>query len=88
VAIFLYTGCVVTAGAVLYADCSVAAGANTHMKRFVNTCCKGKEDVAKNIVLKDIIYCKDREGKQRRKDVITSLIKVKLRRLLKKYSNN
>jgi hypothetical protein len=77
ITIFLYIDCVITAGAVLYANCSVAAGANTHIKGFVNACCKDKKSVAKGIVLKGIIlkgialkgvlYHKNRKSEQRRK---------------------
>jgi hypothetical protein len=53
----------------------VAAGADTHIKEFADACHKNKEGIAEGIVCH-----KDREGKQRREEVITSLIKVKLRR--------
>jgi hypothetical protein len=79
------------AGAVSYANCSVAAGANTHVKGFADTCHKNKKSVAKgitskgiaseSIVLKDVLCHKNKKGKQKRKKVITSLVKVKLRRL-------
>jgi hypothetical protein len=92
-----------TAGAVLYTDCSVAAGANIRVKGFTNAYYKDEESVAegiasegiilkdiasegivlKGIVSEDVLYCKDKEDKQRRKEVITSLIKVKLRQLQK-----
>jgi hypothetical protein len=82
-AIFLYTGCIMAVSAVLYASCSVAAGAvlcagytMAVVKGFADACYKGEEGVVKGI-----IYHKDKEGEQRRKKVITSLIKVKLRRL-------
>jgi hypothetical protein len=94
----LYTGCVVTAGAVLYADCSVAAGADTHIKGFADTCYKDEKGVAESVTLEDIIlkgvvlegivlkgilYRKDKEGEQRCERVIISLIRVKLRQLQK-----
>jgi hypothetical protein len=72
----LYSGCFVTAGAVLYTNCSVAASVNTHVKEFVDTCRKSKKSVAKGI-----IYHKNKKDKQRRKKVIISLIKIKLRQL-------
>jgi hypothetical protein len=81
------------AGAVLYADCSVAAGADTHVKGFADTCYKNKEGVAedvalkgvvlKGVILKGVLCYKDREGEQRHKEVIASLIKVELRQLQK-----
>jgi hypothetical protein len=71
----------VAAGAVLYANYSVAAGADTHVKGFVDTCHKDKEGVTKGITSEDITCYKDKEGVQRRKKIITSLIRVKLRRL-------
>jgi hypothetical protein len=64
----------VAADTILYVNCSVAASVNTHVKGFANACYKDKEDVTK-----DIIYYKDKEDKQRCKEVITSLIKIKLR---------
>jgi hypothetical protein len=66
----------VAAGAVLYANCSVAAGANTHIKGFADIYYKSEKSVAKGV-----IYYKDREDKQRHKEVIISLIKIKLRQL-------
>jgi hypothetical protein len=91
VAIFLYTGYVVGAGAVLYADCSVAVGADTHIKGFADACCKDEEGIAedvalkgvvlKSVVLKGVLCREDREGEQRHEEVIISLIKVELRRL-------
>jgi hypothetical protein len=85
VTISLYTSYVVTAGAVLYADCSVATGADTHVEEFANVCYKNKKGVAEGVVLEGIalegiIYRKDKEGEQRRKEVITSLVRVELRR--------
>jgi hypothetical protein len=87
----LYTGYVVAAGAVLYADCSVAAGADTHVKGFADACYKDKEGVAEGvasegvasegIVSEGVLCRKDREGEQRYKKVIASLVKVELRRL-------
>jgi hypothetical protein len=59
------------AGAVLYAGCAITA-----VKGFANTYYKNKESVAKGIICR-----KDREGKRRRKELITSLIRVELRRL-------
>ena len=74
-AISLYTGCVIAAGAVLYANCSVAAGADTHVKGFADACYKGKKGIAKGVVCP-----KNREDVRRRKEVIISPVKVKLRR--------
>jgi hypothetical protein len=71
----LYTNYVVTAGAVLYADCSVTAGANTRIKGFADACYKGEEGVAEGVVC-----CKNEKDKQGREKVIASLVKVKLRR--------
>jgi hypothetical protein len=45
------------------------------VKRFANACYKGEEKVAKGVV-----YPKDKKSVQRREEVITSLIKVELRR--------
>jgi hypothetical protein len=64
----------------------VAAGANTHIKGFADACYKGEEGVAEGVALKgitaeDITYYKDEKSKQKREEVIASLIKVKLRRL-------
>jgi hypothetical protein len=81
----------VTASAVLYANCSIAANADTRVKGFADVCYKDDKGVVegvvsegivlKGIVLKGVLCCKDKEGEQRREEVITSLIKVKLRRL-------
>jgi hypothetical protein len=60
-----------TAGAVLCASCAVAI-----VKRFVNTCYKGERGV-----IKGVVYYKDKAGKQRHKELITSPVKVELRRL-------
>jgi hypothetical protein len=70
VTISLYANYVITAGAVLCVDCAVAT-----VKRFADTCYKSKEDIAK-----DIICFKNKKSVQRHKEVIISLIKVKLRR--------
>jgi hypothetical protein len=75
VAIFLYISCVVIAGAVLYANCSVSAGANTHVKGFADACHRGEEGVAKSIICR-----KDGEGERGREEVVVSLVKVELRR--------
>jgi hypothetical protein len=71
VTISLYTNCVVTANAVLYAGYAMAA-----VKGFASACYKGKEGVAKGVV-----YREDREGEQRHKELVASLVKIKLRRL-------
>jgi hypothetical protein len=71
----LYTGYVVAAGAVLYADCSVATGANIYVKGFADACYKGEKGVAEGVV-----YYKDGEGEQGHKEVIISLVRIKLRR--------
>jgi hypothetical protein len=63
----------VIVSAVLCAGYAVAA-----VKKFADACHKDKKRVTE-----DIICHKDKEGKQRRKKLITSLIKVKLRRLQK-----
>jgi hypothetical protein len=69
----------------------MAAGANTHVKRFADACRKDKKGVTKDITLKGIalegivsksVLCrKDKESEQRREKVITSPVKVELRRL-------
>jgi hypothetical protein len=96
VIIFLYTSYVITAGAVLYADYSVAAGADTHVKGFADTCRKDKKDVAEGVALEGValegiisegvvlegVLCReDEEGEQRREEVVASLVRVELRRL-------
>jgi hypothetical protein len=63
----------VAASAVLCASYAVAA-----VKGFTGACYKGEEDIAESIV-----YHKDKKGKQKRKKLITSLIKIELRRLRK-----
>jgi hypothetical protein len=85
-----------TVGAVLYANCSVAAGADARVKGFADACRKDEEDIAEgivskgitlegivleNIILEDVLCREDREDKQRREEVIASLVKVELRRL-------
>jgi hypothetical protein len=76
------------ADAVLYADCFVAADADIYIKGFADACYKDEEGITKGIalkgvVLKSVLCYKDKEDKQRRKKVITSLVKVKLRQLRK-----
>jgi hypothetical protein len=61
----------VAAGAVLCAGCAVIA-----VKGFTNACHKDEKGIAEGV-----IYREDEEGKQRRKELIASLIKVELRRL-------
>jgi hypothetical protein len=89
VTIFLYAGYVmaagavlcasyaIAAGAVLYAGRAVAAGAGARGRRrvwvkgFADACYRNREV---------IVYCKDKEGVQKRKKVIASLVRVELRR--------
>jgi hypothetical protein len=71
VAIFLYADCVVAAGVVLCAGYAMAA-----VKGFAGACRKGEEGVAKGVVC-----CENREGEQRREELIASLVKVELRQL-------
>jgi hypothetical protein len=71
ITIFLYANYVIAAGAVLCADCAVTA-----VKGFADACRKGEEGVAK-----DVVCHKDKEGKQRRKELIISLVRVELRQL-------
>jgi hypothetical protein len=71
VTISLYANYVVAASAVLCAGYTIIV-----VKGFVGACYKGKEGVAKGVVCR-----KDEEDKQRRKELVASLIKVKLRRL-------
>jgi hypothetical protein len=61
------------AGAVLCAGYAIAI-----VKGFANTCRKGKEGVAESVVCRE-----DKEGEQRREELVASLIRVKLRRLWK-----
>jgi hypothetical protein len=61
----------VAVGAVLCASCAIAV-----VKGFAGAYYKGKEDVVKGV-----ICYKDKEDKQRRKELITSLVKVELRQL-------
>jgi hypothetical protein len=69
ITIFLYADCVIAVSAVLCAGYAITA-----VKRFADICYKGEKGIAKGIVC-----CKDRKGKQRRKELIVSLVKVKLR---------
>jgi hypothetical protein len=84
------------ADAVLYADCSVAAGADARVKGFANICYKDKEGIAediaskgitsegvvlKGVVLEGVLCHKDKEGEQKREKVVASLVRVELRRL-------
>jgi hypothetical protein len=69
----------------------VAAGANARVKGFADVCRKDKEGVAEGVasegvasegvVSKGILCREDKEGEQRREEVITSLVKVELRQL-------
>jgi hypothetical protein len=61
----------VAAGAVLCAGYAVTA-----VKRFASTCCKSKKGVAKGIVCRE-----DKEGEQRREELIASLVRIELKRL-------
>jgi hypothetical protein len=80
----------------LYADCSVAAGADAHVKGFADACCKDEEGVAEGIasegvasegvisesVVSEGVLCReDREGERRREGVVASPVRVELRRL-------
>jgi hypothetical protein len=79
------------AGAVLYADCSVAAGADTRVEGFADACHRDKEGVAEDVALKGVVsegvvlkgvLCReDGEGEQKREEVVASLVRVELRRL-------
>jgi hypothetical protein len=90
VAISLYTGCVVAAGAVSYADCSVAAGADARVEGFADACRKDKEGVAEGVASEGVasegvasegVVCReDGEGERRREEVAASPVKVELRR--------
>jgi hypothetical protein len=71
IAIFLYTDYVVAADAVSCASCVIAT-----VKGFAGACYKGKKGVAEGVV-----YRKDREGEQRRKELVASPVRVELRRL-------
>jgi hypothetical protein len=46
------------------------------VKGFADACYKGKKDIAKGIICHE-----DREGEQKREELIASLIRVKLKRL-------
>jgi hypothetical protein len=74
----------------------VAAGTNTQVKGFADACHKDKEGVAEGVALEGIalkgialkgivsegVLChKDKEGEQRHKKVIASLVRVELRQL-------
>jgi hypothetical protein len=69
----------------------VAAGANTRVKRFADTCHKNKKGITKDvalegvtlegIVLKGVLCRKNGKGEQRREEVVASLVKVKLKQL-------
>jgi hypothetical protein len=61
----------VIADAVFCVSYAVAA-----VKGFAEACYKNKKDITKSI-----IYYKDKEDKQRREELITSLIKIKLKQL-------
>jgi hypothetical protein len=81
----------VAAGAVSYADCSMTAGADARVKGFTDVYCRDEEGVAEDIasegvtsegvVLRGVLCREDREDKQRREEVIASLVRVELRRL-------
>jgi hypothetical protein len=74
----------------------VAAGADARVKGFADACRKDKEGVAEDVasegvasegvasegIISEGILCReDREGERRRKEVITSPVRVELRRL-------
>jgi hypothetical protein len=69
----------------------VTAGADARVKGFADACRRDEEGVAEDItlegivsegiVLKGILCHKGEEGKQRREEVIASLVRVKLRQL-------
>jgi hypothetical protein len=71
VAIFLYANCVVAASAVLSASYAIAA-----VKGFAGACHKGKESVAEGVVCR-----KDKKGERKREELVTSPVRVELRRL-------
>jgi hypothetical protein len=71
VAISLYVNCVVAAGAVSCAGYAVAA-----VKGFADACRRDEEGVAEGVVCR-----KDREGERRREELVTSPVRVELRRL-------
>jgi hypothetical protein len=56
------------------------------VKGFADACCKDEEGVAEDIAsegvaLEGVLCREDKEGEQRREEVITSLIRVELRQL-------
>jgi hypothetical protein len=54
------------------------------VKGFANTCHRDKEGIASEGIISEGVLCrKDKEGEQRREEVIASPVKVKLRRLRK-----
>jgi hypothetical protein len=69
----------------------VTAGADARVKGFANACHKGEKDIAEGVVLEGValegialegIACReDKKGKRRREEVITSLVRVELKRL-------
>jgi hypothetical protein len=64
----------------------VAAGADTYVKGFADTCRKGEEGIvegvaSEGVTSKGVACCEDRKGEKRREEVIASLIRVELRRL-------
>jgi hypothetical protein len=69
-AIFLYTDCVIAASVILCAGYAI-----TTIKGFANAYRKSEKDI-----IKGVIYPKNKKSVQRRKEVIASLIKIKLRR--------
>jgi hypothetical protein len=74
----------------------VAAGADARVEGFADACCRDEEGVAEGVasegialegiasegVVSEGVLChKDREGEQRREEVVASLVRVELRRL-------
>jgi hypothetical protein len=55
---------------------SCASYAITAVKGFAGACHKDEEGVAESVICRE-----NKEGEQRRKELITSLVRVKLRRL-------
>jgi hypothetical protein len=69
----------------------VAAGADARVEGFADACRRDEEGVAKGVALEGValegvvsegVLCyKDKEGEQRREEIVASLVRVELRRL-------
>jgi hypothetical protein len=59
----------------------MSVGANAHVKGFADACRKSEEGVTEGVASEGVVYCEDREGVQRREEVIASLVRVELRQL-------